>query len=176
MANATSRCMFFWAPGTRQTKPAHGNFNCMLRTVACSCSTGCPQDFPSRPWFNRTTFTGSGRVVSESGISLENGVGFGIWLLLGSWIRRNWARDAGYWYEKKAGCGILTKKERECGIKTPLPPFTPPTPTPFLQTLRLVTVLFYRINDTKLDVGIEIQELTQTNSDTQYKEKANCDI
>ena len=38
------------------------------------------------------------------------------------------------------------------------PSLHPPTPTPFLQTLRLVTVLFYRINDTKLDVSIEIQE------------------
>jgi len=34
------------------------------------------------------------------------------------WERRNEIRDS---HEKSAGCGILVKKERECGIRTPLP-------------------------------------------------------
>ena len=34
------------------------------------------------------------------------------------WERRNEIRDSD---EKSAGCGILVKKERECGIRTPLP-------------------------------------------------------
>ena len=34
------------------------------------------------------------------------------------WERRNEIRDRD---EKSAGCGILVKKERECGIRTPLP-------------------------------------------------------
>ena len=32
------------------------------------------------------------------------------------WERRNEIRDSD---EKSAGCGILVKKERECGIRTP---------------------------------------------------------
>jgi len=40
------------------------------------------------------------------------------------WERRNEIRDSD---EKSAGCGILVKKERECGIRTPLsdPVITP---------------------------------------------------
>ena len=34
------------------------------------------------------------------------------------WERRKEIRDSD---EKSAGCRILVKKERECGIKTPLP-------------------------------------------------------
>ena len=34
------------------------------------------------------------------------------------WERRNEIRVS---VEKSAGCGILVKKERECGIRTPLP-------------------------------------------------------
>ena len=34
------------------------------------------------------------------------------------WERRNEIQDRD---EKSAGCGILVKKERECGIRTPLP-------------------------------------------------------
>ena len=34
------------------------------------------------------------------------------------WERKNEIRDSD---EKSAGCGILVKKERECGIRTPLP-------------------------------------------------------
>ena len=77
--------------------------------------------------------------------------------------------------KRKRDVGFLPKRNGNAGSRHPSLPLSP-HPTPFLQILRLVTVLFYRINDTKLDVGIEIQELTQTNSDTQYKEKANCDI
>jgi len=32
--------------------------------------------------------------------------------------KKNGIRDSD---EKRAGCGILLKKERECGIRTPLP-------------------------------------------------------
>ena len=35
------------------------------------------------------------------------------------WERKDEIRDSD---EKSAGCGILVKKERECGIRTP-PPF-----------------------------------------------------
>jgi len=34
------------------------------------------------------------------------------------WERRNEIRDSN---EKSAGCGILVKKEQECGIRSPLP-------------------------------------------------------
>jgi len=34
------------------------------------------------------------------------------------WERKNEIRDSD---EKSEGCGILGKKERECGIRTPLP-------------------------------------------------------
>jgi len=34
------------------------------------------------------------------------------------WERKNGIRDSD---EKSAGCRILVKKERECGIRTPLP-------------------------------------------------------
>ena len=39
------------------------------------------------------------------------------------WERRNEIRDRG---EKSAGCGILVKKKRECGIRTPPPPLPDP--------------------------------------------------
>ena len=52
------------------------------------------------------------------------------------WERKNGIQDSD---EKSAGCGILMKKERECGIRTPLPdpvecngpsfPYSPPPPT-----------------------------------------------
>jgi len=34
-----------------------------------------------------------------------------------------WERKKGVWdrEKKSAGCGILVKKERECGIRTPVP-------------------------------------------------------
>ena len=36
------------------------------------------------------------------------------------WQRKNGIRDSD---ENSAGCGILVKKERECGIRTAPPPF-----------------------------------------------------
>ena len=58
------------------------------------------------------TVTGSGRAFARSGISLKNGAGFGIWLLLGNGTHWNWKRDA--------GCKISVWKEsgmQDCSKK-----------------------------------------------------------
>ena len=77
------------------------------------------------------------------------------------------SRATGYYYvsgkksgiretdEKRAGYGILAKKGRECGIRTP-----PPTP-PAFQTLNYVPLLFDRTHER--EVKLELLTLSVCN-------------
>jgi len=74
------------------------------------------------------------------------------------WERRNEIRDRD---EKSAGCGILVKKERECGIRTP--PSRPCISSPNLLQLKLeeklLGVLFLLMCKIQSDVNVSDEYL-----------------